>query len=61
MEYRNRTSPILPLPPFLYAALPLLIKRIFLLELPLYETDWSYSGEDELGKEAAEAEEHHTA
>ncbi|GAX74947.1 hypothetical protein CEUSTIGMA_g2393.t1 [Chlamydomonas eustigma] len=61
MEYRNRTSPILPLPPFLYAALPLIIKRIFLLELPLYETDWSYSGEDELAKEAAESGEHHAA
>lgn len=43
--YRNRTSPLIPFPPFLYARLPLLVKRIFFFELPMYETDWSYCGE----------------
>lgn len=43
-SYRNRTSPVLPLPPALYAALPRVIKQVLLLELPLYETDWKYEG-----------------
>lgn len=43
-RYRNRTSPVLPLPPVLYAALPRVVKQVLLLELPLYETDWSYEG-----------------
>ena len=36
-EYRARTSPVLPLPPALYKSLPLAVKRVLLLELPLYE------------------------
>lgn len=36
-DYRQSTSPIVPLPPALYRALPLGFKRVFLLELPLYE------------------------
>lgn len=35
--YRARTSPLIPLPPALYAALPLAVKRWLLFEWPLYE------------------------
>ena len=41
--YRERTSPLLPLPPPLYAALPLVLKRWLLGELSLYETDWAWT------------------
>ena len=44
LAYRERTSPVLPLPPALYAALPRLAKQVLLLELPMYETDWAYEG-----------------
>ena len=44
LAYRERTSPVLPLPPALYAALPRLVKQVLLLELPMYETDWAYEG-----------------
>lgn len=46
MAYRSRTSPLFPLPPALYSALPMWFKRVFLMELAMYETDWSYCGED---------------
>ena len=36
--YRERTSPLIPLPPALYALLPLWLKRAALFEWPLYET-----------------------
>ena len=47
LEYRRRTSPLVPMPPALYAALPLWVKRWLLLELTLYETDWSYGAQEE--------------
>jgi len=46
LAYRHRTSPLLPLPPVLYAHVPLLLKRVLLFEWPMYETDWSYCGEE---------------
>ncbi|PIL23562.1 hypothetical protein GSI_14875 [Ganoderma sinense ZZ0214-1] len=36
-EYRAQTSILLPLPPAVYQALPLWLKRTFLLEFPMYE------------------------
>lgn len=36
LEYKRRTSPLLPLPPALYRALPLWAKRVFLCEWPRY-------------------------
>jgi hypothetical protein len=42
LAYRKRTSPVFLLPQAVYAALPLVIKQVFCLELPLYETDWDY-------------------
>ncbi len=35
--YRARTSILVPLPPAVYRALPMWVKRTFLLELPMYE------------------------
>ncbi|RPD55989.1 DUF1295-domain-containing protein [Lentinus tigrinus ALCF2SS1-6] len=35
--YRAQTSILVPLPPTMYRALPMWIKRTFLLELPMYE------------------------
>lgn len=34
--YKSETSPLIPLPPALYRALPQPLKLVFLLELPLY-------------------------
>lgn len=34
--YKNRTSPLIPLPPPLYAVLGKIIKAIFCFEFPLY-------------------------
>ena len=36
-RYRAQTSILVPLPPALYRALPMWVKRTFLLELPIYE------------------------
>lgn len=47
LAYRRRTSPLVPLPPCMYGALPLWVKRWLLFEWPLYETDWTYCGEEE--------------
>lgn len=52
LAYRQRTSPLIPMPPFLYSALPMIVKRVFLFELPMYEMDWEYTGEGEGGGEA---------
>jgi steroid 5-alpha reductase family enzyme len=46
LAYRERTSVLIPLPTTMYRALPLWVKRWFLFEWPMYETDWSYCGED---------------
>ena len=54
LAYRARTSPVIPLPPALYAVLPLIIKRTLLLELPMYETDWNWSPTSK-GQEGATA------
>lgn len=43
LVYRRRTSPLFLLPPALYGSLPLWFKRVFLFELPLYETDWTWT------------------
>lgn len=40
LEYRKTTSVLIPLPNSLYGALPLWFKRIFLFELPIYETNY---------------------
>ena len=45
LEYRSRTSPLVPMPPALYVVLPMWFKRSFLFELKLYETDWNYGAE----------------
>uniref|UniRef100_A0A7I4AK07 Steroid 5-alpha reductase C-terminal domain-containing protein n=1 Tax=Physcomitrium patens TaxID=3218 RepID=A0A7I4AK07_PHYPA len=45
--YKNRTSPLIPLPPALYRALPSWFKLVFLLELPLYNKKLS-SGQERL-------------
>jgi len=42
LEYRRRTSPLIPFPPSLYADLPMWMKRWLFLELSMYETDWAY-------------------
>lgn len=34
--YKNRTSPLIPLPPALYGSLPKFLKAMFLFEFPLY-------------------------
>lgn len=47
LAYRRRTSPLVPLPPCMYGSLPLWTKRWLLFEWPLYETDWTYCGEEE--------------
>lgn len=41
--YRERTSPVIPFPAFLYVRLPLFIKRVLFLELPMYETTYEPS------------------
>jgi steroid 5-alpha reductase family enzyme len=56
MAYRARTSPLIPLPPFVYSSLPLVVKRWLLFELPMYETDWSYVGDAQPGATAKAAE-----
>ena len=39
--YKLRTSPLIPFPPVLYSRLPLLVRRIFFLELPLYSKQFN--------------------
>eukprot|EP00043_Microstomoeca_roanoka_P029578 m.22402 g.22402 ORF g.22402 m.22402 type:complete len:308 (+) comp9293_c0_seq2:179-1102(+) len=39
LNYRNQTPPIIPFPPVWYKPLPLWFKRLFCLELPMYEYD----------------------
>jgi steroid 5-alpha reductase family enzyme len=57
LKYRESTSPLIPMPPFLYASIPLILKRVFFFEFKMYETDWSYTGED-LDSSAVEAMAH---
>lgn len=45
LSYRRQTSPLIPLPPSIYRSIPLIIKRALLFELPLYETDWTWTPE----------------
>ncbi len=35
----------MPMPTALYSCLPLFVKRLLLFELPMYETDWSWTPE----------------
>eukprot|EP00049_Salpingoeca_infusionum_P017605 m.353650 g.353650 ORF g.353650 m.353650 type:complete len:358 (-) comp16813_c0_seq1:323-1396(-) len=37
LKYRARTSPVLPIPPPLYAVLPMWVKRVFCFEFSFYE------------------------
>jgi steroid 5-alpha reductase family enzyme len=40
LNYREKTSPLIPLPPTIYEKyIPMWIKRVFLLELPFYDID----------------------
>ncbi|KAA0157014.1 hypothetical protein FNF29_00366 [Cafeteria roenbergensis] len=36
-SYRDRTSPIVPVPPACYGALPRVVKQVFCCEFPMYE------------------------
>lgn len=47
LEYRRSTSPLVLLPPALYRALPLAVKRWALFEWSMYEMDWAYVGADD--------------
>lgn len=38
LKYRKETSPLIPLPNVLYRNLPLVVKRIFFFDFPMYET-----------------------
>jgi steroid 5-alpha reductase family enzyme len=40
LKYRETTSPLIPLPPQLYGALPHIIKRLFFFEFDMYSMDW---------------------
>ncbi len=40
LKYRGTTSPLIPMPPQLYGALPHIIKRIFFFEFDMYAMDW---------------------
>ena len=56
LAYHRRTSPLVPMPPALYAALPRALRTWLLFEWPMYATDWSYVGDQEKkGEEAAAA------
>lgn len=45
LAYRQRTSPLIPLPTSLYVAIPLVIKQWLLFELKEYEADWDSCGD----------------
>jgi len=51
LEYRRSTSPLIPLPPALYACLPLTVKRVFFFEFEMYETDWNWNDNPASGNE----------
>lgn len=43
LAYRERTSPLIPMPTSMYVCLPLVVKRIFFFEYEMYETDWNWT------------------
>jgi len=57
LEYRAKTSPLLPLPRSLYFALPKIVKQVALFEWPSYEMDWEYCGEGAALEPKVETEE----
>lgn len=54
-HYVNTTSILFPLPPALYARLPMFVKRYILLDLPMYQFDESKDGESALKEEKESA------
>ena len=40
LQYRATTSPLIPMPPQLYGALPHIIKRVLFFEFDMFATDW---------------------
>lgn len=55
--YLNRTSILIPLPPALYAPLPIIIKRTLLLEWPIYVFDPAkHADATKVGAEAGRGE-----
>eukprot|EP00475_Leptophrys_vorax_P029607 TRINITY_DN4369_c0_g1_i1.p1 TRINITY_DN4369_c0_g1~~TRINITY_DN4369_c0_g1_i1.p1 ORF type:complete len:311 (+),score=62.86 TRINITY_DN4369_c0_g1_i1:34-966(+) len=50
-DYRTKTSPLLPLPQFIYSRLPLSFKRAFCCEFPQYEMGLPPMGVTDVGYE----------
>eukprot|EP01108_Squamamoeba_japonica_P001666 TRINITY_DN172_c0_g1_i3.p1 TRINITY_DN172_c0_g1~~TRINITY_DN172_c0_g1_i3.p1 ORF type:complete len:339 (-),score=42.23 TRINITY_DN172_c0_g1_i3:162-1139(-) len=45
-QYRKQTSPLWLIPPAIYGALPVIVKRVLLLELPAYENPQEEKNDD---------------